>query len=130
MACCRKNSGIIRVSWSAATEEDIIWGLMKLTHFLGVLLLVALLVPAAVAAGEPVAPRQACDDGRKAGVAKAGSGATAVPALLANSWDSPTVAREKTEAAIASSADVIYQNVDAAANGVFQAVQDANKKGK
>src|SRR5207248_648254 len=55
--------------------------------------------------------------------------AAALPALWTNSWDSPTVAREKTEAAIAGGADVIYQNVDAAAVGVFQAVQDANKGG-
>jgi basic membrane lipoprotein Med (substrate-binding protein (PBP1-ABC) superfamily) len=78
---------------------------------------------------DPVAPLQACYDGMKDGLAKAG-GVKILPALWTNSWDSPTVAREKTEAAIASGADVIYQNVDAAAIGVFQAVQDANKGGK
>jgi basic membrane lipoprotein Med (substrate-binding protein (PBP1-ABC) superfamily) len=76
---------------------------------------------------EPVAPLQACYDGMKEGLA---SGVTALPALWTNSWDSPTVARQKAEAAIASGADVIYQNVDAAAIGVFQAVQDANHHGK
>lgn len=80
---------------------------------------------------EPVAPLQACYDGMKDGLAAAGrKGVDALPALWTNSWDSPVVAREKTEAAIASGADVIYQNVDAAAAGVFQAVQDANKAGK
>ena len=79
---------------------------------------------------EPVAPLQACYDGMKDGIQKADHGVTALPALWTNSWDSPTVAREKTEAAIAGNADVIYQNVDAAAVGVFQAVQDANKHGK
>jgi basic membrane protein A and related proteins len=80
---------------------------------------------------DPVAPLQACYDGMKDGLGKAGrSGVDILPALWTNSWDSPTVAREKTEAAIASGADVVYQNVDAAAAGVFQAVQDANKGGK
>jgi basic membrane lipoprotein Med (substrate-binding protein (PBP1-ABC) superfamily) len=79
---------------------------------------------------DPVAPLQACYDGMNDGLKKAANGVTALPALWTNSWDSPTVAREKTEAAIAGNADVIYQNVDAAAIGVFQAVQDANKKGK
>jgi basic membrane lipoprotein Med (substrate-binding protein (PBP1-ABC) superfamily) len=80
---------------------------------------------------EPVAPLQACYDGMKDGMGKSEhSSVSALPALWTNSWDSPTVAREKTEAAIASGADVIYQNVDAAAIGVFQAVQDANKGGK
>src|SRR5258708_18796975 len=63
-------------------------------------------------------------------IKNAATGLTALPGLWTNSWDTPTVAREKTEAAIAGNADVIYQNVDAAAIGVFQAVQDANKKGK
>jgi basic membrane protein A len=76
---------------------------------------------------EPVAPLQACYDGMKEGLSP---GVSALPALWTNSWDSPTVAREKTEAAIASGADVIYQNVDAAAIGVFQAVQDADRHGK
>lgn len=79
---------------------------------------------------EPVAPLQACYDGMKEGLAKSGTNVNALPALWTNSWDSPTVAREKTEAAIASGADVIFQNVDAAAAGVFQAVQDADKSGK
>jgi basic membrane lipoprotein Med (substrate-binding protein (PBP1-ABC) superfamily) len=76
---------------------------------------------------EPVAPLQACYDGMKKGLQP---GVSALPALWTNSWDSPTIAREKTEAAIASGADVIYQNVDAAAIGVFQAVQDADHHGK
>jgi basic membrane lipoprotein Med (substrate-binding protein (PBP1-ABC) superfamily) len=64
------------------------------------------------------------------GIKASGKSVQLLPALWTNSWDSPAVAREKTEAAIASGADVIYQNVDAAALGVFQAVQDANKSGK
>ena len=79
---------------------------------------------------DPVAPLQACYDGMKDGLKKANASVNALPALWTNSWDSPTIAREKTEAAIAGGADVIYQNVDAAAPGVFQAVQDADKGGK
>jgi basic membrane lipoprotein Med (substrate-binding protein (PBP1-ABC) superfamily) len=79
---------------------------------------------------DPVAPLQACYDGMQDGLKKADKGVTALPAIWTNSWDSPTIAKEKTEAAIAGGADVIYQNVDAAAVGVFQAVQDANKNGK
>lgn len=79
---------------------------------------------------DPVAPLQACYDGMKDGLKAGNPGVTILPALWTNSWDSPTIAREKTQAAIAGNADVIYQNVDAAATGVFQAVQDANKAGK
>ena len=79
---------------------------------------------------DPVAPLQACYDGMSDGIKASGRGVKLLPPLWTNSWDSPTFAREKTEAAIASGADVIYQNVDAAAVGVFQAVQDADKNGK
>jgi basic membrane lipoprotein Med (substrate-binding protein (PBP1-ABC) superfamily) len=79
---------------------------------------------------DPVAPLQACYDGMVDGVKHGDGSVKVIPALWTNSWDSPTVAREKTEAALAAGADVIYQNVDSAAVGVFQAVQDANKKGK
>ena len=85
---------------------------------------------AAFVGADPVAPLQACYDGMKDGLKASGNGTTALPAIWTNSWDSPTIAREKTESAIAGGADVIYQNVDAAAIGVFQAVQDANKRGK
>src|SRR5260221_158576 len=85
---------------------------------------------AAFVGAEPTGPLQACYDGMKDGLKKSDTGTSALAALWTNSWDSPTVAREKTETAIANNADVIYQNVDAAAMGVFQAVQDANKSGK
>lgn len=79
---------------------------------------------------DPVAPLQACFDGMKDGLKSTDAAVTILPAIWTNSWDSPTIAREKTQAAIAGKADVIYQNVDSAAIGVFQAVQDANKAGK
>jgi basic membrane lipoprotein Med (substrate-binding protein (PBP1-ABC) superfamily) len=53
-----------------------------------------------------------------------------LPPLWTDSWDSPTRAKEKAESALAAGADVIYQNVDAAAGGVFEAVKEASKPGK
>jgi basic membrane protein A and related proteins len=79
---------------------------------------------------EPIAIMEASYEGVGEGLKKSGSAPMLLPGLWTNSWDSPTLAREKTEAAIGSGADVIFQNVDAASVGVFQAVQDANKSGK
>ncbi len=79
---------------------------------------------------DPVAPLQACYDGMKDGLKNANPAVAILPAIWTNSWDSPTIAREKAQAAISGNADVIYQNVDAAAIGVFQAVQAANETGK
>src|SRR5204863_8093250 len=53
-----------------------------------------------------------------------------LPPLWTDSWDSPTRAKEKAEAALGAGADVIFQNVDAAAAGVFEAVRAANKPSK
>ena len=75
-------------------------------------------------------PLEACYDGMVAGLKDAGTGAEALPALWTNSWESPILARESAESALTAGADVIYQNVDAASIGVFQAVQAANKAGR
>jgi basic membrane protein A len=77
-----------------------------------------------------VGPLEACYDGMTVGLKDAGTAVEPLPALWTNSWDSPIIARESTENAMNAGADVIYQNVDAAAIGVFQAVQAANKSGK
>lgn len=77
-----------------------------------------------------VGPLEACYDGLVAGAKDVGNGTEVLPALWTNSWDSPILARESTENAMAAGADVIYQNVDAAAIGVFQAVQARNNSGK
>ena len=74
-----------------------------------------------------VGPLEACYEGMAAGAKAAGTGTQVLPPLWTNSWDSPILARESAEGALAAGADVIYQNVDAAATGVFQAVQAANK---
>ncbi len=79
---------------------------------------------------DPVPTLQACYDGLKDGLAKTKPDAKLLDALWTNSWSSPTKAREKAEGALNAGADVIYQNVDAAAVGVFQAVQDSHKSGK
>jgi basic membrane protein A len=76
-----------------------------------------------------VGPLEACYDGLAAGAKAANTGTQILPPLWTNSWDSPILARESAESALAAGADTIYQNVDAAATGVFQAVQAANKPG-
>jgi basic membrane protein A and related proteins len=45
-------------------------------------------------------------------------------------WDDPVKAKQATIPLIDQGADVVMQDVDAAAQGVFNAVQDANKHGK
>jgi basic membrane lipoprotein Med (substrate-binding protein (PBP1-ABC) superfamily) len=77
-----------------------------------------------------VGPLEACYEGMAAGAKAANTGVEILPPLWTNSWDSPILARESAENALSAGADVIYQNVDAAATGVFQAVQAANKNGK
>ncbi|HEV8378878.1 MAG TPA: BMP family protein [Tepidisphaeraceae bacterium] len=74
----------------------------------------------------------ACYEGMRDGIAttKTQSRVKLLPPLWTDSWDSPTRAKEKTEAALGAGADVIFQNVDAAARGVFEAVQAANKPSK
>ena len=74
-----------------------------------------------------VGPLEACYEGLVEGAKAANTGTTILPPLWTNSWDSPVLARESTENALSAGADVVYQNVDAAAIGVFQAVQAANK---
>lgn len=74
-----------------------------------------------------VGPLEECYAGLAAGAKEAGGGVEVLPALWTNSWDSPILAREAAENALNAGADVIYQNVDAAAGGVFQAVSARNK---
>jgi basic membrane lipoprotein Med (substrate-binding protein (PBP1-ABC) superfamily) len=73
-----------------------------------------------------------CYEGMRDGIAavKAQPPAKLLPALWTDSWDSPTRAKEKAEAALGAGADVVFQNVDSAATGVFEAVRAANKPSK
>lgn len=71
---------------------------------------------------------QACYDGMKDGAGSSpGAGVNVLPAQWTNNWDAPQLAKEKAELVIGGGADVVYQNVDAAARGVFEAVKDASK---
>ncbi len=45
------------------------------------------------------------------------------------SWDQPALSKTQAQAFIQQGIDVIYQNVDAASRGVFEAVTEANKTG-
>lgn len=53
-----------------------------------------------------------------------------LPAVYTNNWDDPNAAKQATIPLLDQGADVIMQDVDAAAQGVFNAVQEANKRGK
>ena len=55
---------------------------------------------------------------------------TILPAVYTNNWDDPNAAKQATIPLLDQGADVIMQDVDAAAQGVFNAVQEANKKAK
>jgi basic membrane protein A len=55
---------------------------------------------------------------------------TILPAVYTNNWDDPNAAAQATKPLLDAGADVVMQDVDAAARGVFNAVQDANKHGK
>jgi len=74
----------------------------------------------------------ACYEGMRDGISatKIQPRVKLLPPLWTDSWDSPTRAKEKAEAAISAGADVIFQNVDSAATGVFEAVRAANKPTK
>ncbi len=77
----------------------------------------------------PIPSLQACYDGMKEGAAsvKTELPVKVLPALWTDSWDSAAKAKEKAETAIGAGADVVFQNVDAAAQGVFEAAVEANK---
>lgn len=85
---------------------------------------------AAFVGAMPFKPVRACYDGMRDGIAAAGNGVKLMEPQWTNSWDSPTLAKERTELVIGQGADVIYQNVDAAARGVFDAVAEAAARGK
>ncbi len=74
----------------------------------------------------------ACYEGMREGIgaARPTQAVRLLPPLWTDSWDSPTRAKEKAETALGAGADVIFQNVDAAATGVFEAVKSANKASK
>ena len=85
---------------------------------------------AAFVGAMPFKPVRACHEGMRDAIADSGNGVRMMDAQWTNSWDSPTLAKERTELVIGQGADVIYQNVDSAARGVFDAVSEAASRGK
>lgn len=76
----------------------------------------------------PVPTVKACSDGLDAGVRSSGvAGVRVLEPQWTQNWDAPQLAREKAEAVLGAGADVVYQNVDAAAKGVFEAVRAASR---
>lgn len=55
---------------------------------------------------------------------------TLLPAVYTGSWDDPVKAGQQTKAVLDQGADVILQDVDAAAVGVFNAVKERNTPAK
>jgi basic membrane lipoprotein Med (substrate-binding protein (PBP1-ABC) superfamily) len=55
---------------------------------------------------------------------------TVIPPTYTGSWDDVTKAKQQTLALLNRGADVIMQDVDSAAKGVFNAVEEFNKSGK
>jgi basic membrane protein A and related proteins len=55
---------------------------------------------------------------------------TVVPPVYTGSWDDPNKAKQQTLALLDQGADVIIQDVDAAAPGVYDAVKERNKPDK
>mgnify|MGYP003871344579 CR=1 FL=1 len=79
----------------------------------------------------PVPTLEACYAGLRDGVTSVAPDVKVLPALWTNSWDSASRAKEKAESAINDGgADVVFQNVDAAARGVFEAVKEASARGR
>ncbi len=68
-----------------------------------------------------------CYDGFKAG---AGASVTVLDPQWTDDWSSSEKAHSKTKAVLAEGADVVFQNVDAAYKGVFQAIRDARTDAK
>lgn len=74
--------------------------------------------------GTPLAPVRRGFAGFAAGARSVNPGVRVLSAYVGN-WDDPNAAKEQALAQINQSADVIFQNADAAGLGVFQAVKDA-----
>ncbi len=76
--------------------------------------------------GAPFPSVKACYRGFLAGARSIN--ATISVAEAYTSWDEPVKSKQQTEAFIAQGIDVVYQNVDAASRGVFEAIKERNAK--
>ena len=72
--------------------------------------------------GAPIPSVKACYRGFAAGAAAARPGCTVAETYT--SWDQPERSKAQSEALFAQGVDVIYQDVDAASRGVFEAVAE------
>ena len=77
--------------------------------------------------GEAIPSVVACYKGFKAGARSINPKIKVAAAYT--SWDQPALSKSQAQAFIQQGIDVIYQNVDAASRGVFEAVAQANKSG-
>lgn len=77
--------------------------------------------------GEAIPSVVACYRGFAAGARSVNR--TIKIAAAYTSWDQPALSKSQAQAFIQQGIDVIYQNVDAASRGVFEAVAQANKSG-
>ena len=78
--------------------------------------------------GEAIPSVVACYRGFTAGAKSVNR--TIKVAAAYTSWDQPALSKSQAQAFIQQGIDVIYQNVDAASRGVFEAVAQANKSGR
>ncbi len=84
----------------------------------------------AAVGGQPIAPVKSVFSAFEAGAKSVNPNIVMVPPVYTNSWDDVGKAKEATLPLIDQGADIIMQDVDAAAQGVFNAVQERNKAGK
>ena len=79
---------------------------------------------------EEIAPLKSLFKAFEAGAKSVKSDITVLPPVYTGSWDDVTKAKQTTLALLDQGADVIMQDVDSAAQGVFTAVQERAKTGK
>ena len=79
---------------------------------------------------EKVPPLRSVFDAFEKGAKVIDPNVKVLPPTYTGSWDDPKRAKDQTLALINQNADVIMQDVDAAAQGVFNAVQESSKAGK
>lgn len=66
-------------------------------------------------------------DAYKRGAESVNPKVTVIEPTYTGSWDDPARAKAQTQALLDQGADIVLQDVDAAAKGVFQAVQERNR---
>lgn len=82
-----------------------------------------------VVGAQPIPPVVSVFKAFEAGAKSVKRNITIIPPVYTNSWDDAGKAKSATLALIDQGADIIMQDVDAAAQGVFNAVQERKDKG-